>query len=114
MRPKSELGNIGLADNDRTGTLDALDQDRISPRHEILEQRRTKRAADTRGRLQILNRDRKAMQRTAHFATCNFSIALLRLFAEQLPRLDGNDRVDGRVDTLNSIEERIHDLNTGN
>jgi len=53
------------------------------------------------------------VERTARFSPRELRVALLRLPAQQVTRLQRDDRVDAWVEQLDAIEECIHDLDTG-
>ena len=65
LRSGAELRRVRLADDDRAGAAARRStSSESSAGHEVLEDRRPERRADAFGRLQILVRDRQAVQRT--------------------------------------------------
>src|SRR5262245_37732799 len=110
VRPQPELGNVGFADHDGTRALNPLRDDRIGARNEVAKQRRPECGADTLGWFEVLDCRWKTVERTARVSPRQLRIALLRLPAEEITRLQRDDRVDARVEQLDAIEERIQNL----
>ena len=63
VRAGAPLGRVGLADEDRARLAQALDLQRVGVRHVLAERGRAVRRAHAGGVLQILVRDRQAVQR---------------------------------------------------
>src|SRR5215469_1363733 len=110
VRSQPELGNVGFADQDRPRAFNPLRDDRIGARNEIAEQRRPERGADTIGWFEVLDCRWKTMERTALLSPRQLRVALLGLPAELVTRLQRDNRVEGRVEQLDAVEEGIHDL----
>ena len=112
LRPGAKFRRVRLADDHRSGALDALDEKRAVRRHEILEDGRTERRANTGRRLQILVRDRQPVQRTEGRAASLFFVGAPggghRLLGNQ-----GDDGVDGRVDAFDLFQVRGEDFTGG-
>ena len=61
-RAVGELVQVGLADQHRARALQALDRGRVEVGHPVREQRRAVGGGDASGRVQVLDRDRDAVQ----------------------------------------------------
>ena len=68
LRSRAEFRRVGFADGDGARALRSLDQQRAEIRHIVLENRRPEGGAQAAGLGQILERDRKAVQRAQEFA----------------------------------------------
>src|SRR5208282_1011250 len=65
---------------------------------------------DAPGRLEILDRMRKAVHPAKKIAASQLRVARSRLGEQVLARQERNDRVDARVQALDTIEIRTHHL----
>src|SRR5208282_2386892 len=65
---------------------------------------------DAPGRLEILDGMRKAVHPAETIAASQLRVALSGLVEQVLARQERNDRVDARVQALDTIEIRIHHL----
>ena len=103
LRSRAELRRVRLADDDRAGVTEPLDEQRILGRHEIPVDRRPECRPDPVGGLQILVRDRQAVQRPDLPAVGQVFIgeprALHRLIGDQR-----DDGVDAGIDALDLRE----------
>ncbi len=62
LRASAELGHVGLAEGDGAGVVDALDEEGVGGGHEIFEDARAERGADSAGEQQVLVGDGQAVQ----------------------------------------------------
>ena len=112
LRAGAELRRVRLADDDRARLPQALDDQRVFRRNEVLENRRPERRPDAFGRLQILVRDRQAVERTDEAAVGEILVGLpcviKRLIGNQ-----GHDRVQSRIDALDLREVSADDVASG-
>ena len=105
----AEFRNIGLADDDGTRRLQALDHDIVFGRNKILVDDRSRCGPDALRVDQILDPDRDARQRTDRPAGHDVGLDRLRL----LPRHIGCGRAEGaedRVELLHPGEHRLGHL----
>ena len=77
LRAHPELGHVGLADRNRAGAPDALDEHRIRFGHERLEDRRALALRKSDRRLEILERGRQPVQRPDRAAVAERAIGLV-------------------------------------
>ena len=112
LRTGAELRRVRLADNNRAGATESLDCRRVLVRHELLEERRPERRPDPLRRLEILVRDRQAVERPDVAAVCELFIG--KTGARH--RLIGNQRhdcIDIGIHALDLHQVRADDLACG-
>ena len=110
VRAESKLRRVGLADEDRAGSPQPLDEERIVRGHMIvMEPRAPGRTQPARLR-EILHGMRESMQRPARDPACELVVAVLGLREQRLGRPQRDDGVDGRVRHLDSRQMRRHHL----
>ena len=95
----AEFRRVRLADADRAGGANPFDQQRVFGRHEVGENRRAERRANALGRLEILVRDRKTVQRANGFVARERFIRR-RGSRHRLLGYQRDDRVDLGVDAF--------------
>ena len=106
---EAEFGGVGLADDDRARRAKPLDEDRILSWHEALEQRRAHRHGHALHRREILDRERQPEQGAAGGP----GILGSRLGQTVLAGAPRDDRVEGRVQRVDPVERRFHELDAG-
>jgi hypothetical protein len=109
VRAESELGRVGLADDDGTGAPHARHHQPVVRRH-MIGQRRAERGADAGRRGHVLDGQRKAVQRPATLAARQFRIAGIGLRQQAFARLQADDGVHRRVQRLDALEVGEHRL----
>ena len=110
VRAEPELGDVGLADCERSGATHALDEHRIRPRDMAGIDPRAARTHQPLGVLQVLERDGQPVQRADRVAR---RLTCVRLVGERQAGLVGklgHDGVHGRVDPRDLRQVGGHDL----
>ena len=112
LRSGAKFRRVRLADTDRSGMPEALDGQRILRRHEVSIDRRSERRPHPLGGLEILVRDRQAVQRpdlfTARIGLVRQTCACHRPFGDQR-----DNCIDVRVHAINLREMRADDIAGG-
>ena len=109
LRAGAELRRIGLADGDRAGGLDALDDERVVVGHVVLVDRRAERRADALVGTRSLCAIGQAVERAERLAARERLVGGARLRAAPVGD-ERHDRVDLRVDALDLGEVRLQHL----
>src|SRR5208283_6173263 len=110
LRSQAKLRDVCFPDNYPARKPDSLDHDRVRSRNKIFEQWRAHRGANAPGRLEILDRMRKAVHPAKMLAASQLRVASFGLVEQMLTRQKRNDRVDARVQAIDVIEIRVHHL----
>jgi hypothetical protein len=76
----------------------------------VLEDRRAARAREADGWLQVLERDRQAVERSDWLAASETPIGGVSECEACLVRQQRDDRCEARIETMNLIEMRLHHL----
>jgi len=100
------LGQVGLAEDDRTSGLQRGDGGRVGRRHVVAQGRCTTGGADVSGRNRILDRDGQTVQWPPELTALRTGVCCAAPLSRGLHR-QGADRVDLRVDICNAGEEEI-------
>ena len=110
VRAHPELGHVGLADRDHAGLPQALDENRVLRRHEVLVDRGAPCEGKADGGLQVLEGDGEAVQRPDLLSSRHTPVGLIgqgqALVVVQL-RHDG---VDLGIHPIDLFEVRRHHL----
>ncbi len=105
-------GRLILADDDRAGAPEALDEQRVFSRNEVFVNRRSERRPDPFRGLEILVGDRQAVQRTGVAAANELLIGEACAFHRPIAH-QRHDRVDDGVHALDLREVSADDLARG-
>ena len=114
VRAQAEFGRVGLADHDAAGALHARDHEVVEGGNVVGEERRAERGANAGGGRHVLDRHRKPVEHAAVGAGIEFRVARVGLAEQPFPRLQADDRVVSRIERVDAIEVRPHDLAAGN
>ena len=106
VRADAELGHVGFADDDAAGGANPRNDAGVCCRHVVFERFAAVRRANARGVLNVLDRNRQAVQRAERFAAPHRRFGIARLFAGALVGAH-HHRVDGRIDALDLRDARI-------
>ena len=109
LRAGAELGRVGLADDDRAGAAQAGDDQRVCRRDVVAVDRRAVGRPHARGVLEVLDGDRQAVQRPGRLVARERGVGRRGPAQAQLG-VEGDDRVEQRVDRLDAGQVRLHDL----
>jgi hypothetical protein len=108
VRAHAELRHVGLADRNRAGAPQPLDEQRVLERHLAGEDRRSARERKADRGLEILEGDRQAMQRAHFFPARDAAIRLVGQRQAPLVVQLRDDGVERRVEPVDLMEVRGH------
>ena len=106
---RAPFGDVGLADDDRAGALEHRNNSFILGRDVIGEQHAAETRRQSLGVDQVLDPERKPVQRAERIAAHHGSLARSRRCACRLERAR-NDRIDGGIDLLDPPDATFHEF----
>jgi hypothetical protein len=104
---RAPFGDVGLADDDGACALEHRDNRFILGRDVVGEQHTAKTRRQSLGVDQVLDAERKPVQRPERIAAHHGSLAFPRRCARRFERAR-NDRVDGGIDLLDPPDATVH------
>jgi hypothetical protein len=107
---QAELGRVGAAHEQRAAGPHAFVHHRIGRGDRVAEQARAARRGQPRHRQDVLGRLRKPVQRSQAAAGRELRIALPGKAAQRVAILQGDDRIDARVEPVDLREAGIEHL----
>ena len=107
---ETELGDVGLADDDRPGRAKALDEEIVHVRHVVGKDRRAEGGAQALRLRQVLDRHGHPEERAGRSAFYQGQVGIARLAKEFLAVAQRDDRVHVRIDLIDAGEHRLHDV----
>ena len=112
VRTQSELGRIGLADDDGASLLHALHEKCIEVRHVVFEKRRTACGGEATHCAQVFYRQGKAVHPAAPLATTQLCVALIGLLQQVVAVLQRDQRIEAGIEDADAFERVLHQLAT--
>ena len=109
LRAGAELGGVGLADDDRARRPHPFDVERVLVGDEVAVDGGAERGPHPPGRGEVLDCDRQPLERARRLAPREGRVRRAGAFEGRL-RVQGDDRVHGRVHLLDAGEEPAHEL----
>ena len=106
---RAPFGDVGLADDDGAGALEHRDDGFILGRDVVGEQHAAEARGQALGIDQVLDPERKPVQRAEIVAAHHGSLALPRRCTSRLERAR-NDRIDGGIDVLDPPDATVHEF----
>ena len=113
LRAEAKLGRVGLADEDRTGGAHASDLDRVRRRDLVGEDARALCPGQPGHGFEILHGDGEAVHPAGIAAGRKIAILAGSLDDEIVARPQGHNCIHVRIEPLDPIEGRLHDLDAG-
>ena len=109
VRARPEFGRVALAQDDRTGGAQALDDEVVLVGHVVGVDGRAEGRADARRRDEVLDHDGQPVQRARRPARGEGGVGAIGVGQGALGE-ERADRVDARIDALDLVEVRLDDL----
>ncbi len=113
MRTQAELGNVGLADDDRAGGAHPPHVQFVGRRDLVGEDRRALRGGEPAGIGEVLHRDRETVHPPRVVAAVELLVTLPGLVDELGLVGAGHDRVHRRVEPIDVPEVGLQHLDAG-
>ena len=110
MRSHPELGHVRLADRNHARAAQPLDDDRVLGRHEVAEDRRAEGHRKADGGLEVLERERQAVQRPDLIARRDPPVGVVGQRQARVVVELRDDGVERRVQALDPPQMRRHYL----
>ena len=107
----SEVHKVAIIGS-RSGTLDAVDEQRVEVRNIVFENGGSEGGADALGLDQIFVGDRESVQNASKTALCGSFVEFFGALQGLLGN-EGDDRVDLGIDALNLLQVRFENFSGG-
>ena len=108
----SELGCVGLAQDDGAGGLDALDDDGVDLRHPVSEYGGAQGGGHALGQLQVLDGDGDAVERPQSVAAPDGFVGSAGI-GQRLIRAEGQVGAEPRVQLVDALVEQLGEFHGG-